>query len=404
MRQPLCGYKVIELATVVAAPTAGRVMSDFGASVIKIETPAEGDFIRKTADALQLPTEKDNNPLFDLYNSGKKLLSLNLKTEEGLAIFFRLLEGADVFITNMREKSLIKLGIDYGSIKDRFPSLVYAHLAGYGPKGPDSERPGFDTTAFWLRSGAAVDSVLPGNLPVRPPFGMGDTATAGYFLSGILMALLARDKSGMGTYIESSLFNSGLWHSSAYILNCQPQYGRKYPPDRYDPWDPVSDFYKCSDGEWIAPVKKVYEKERFIFAEVFDIPEFVEDPDYESLSRMAKSGKKAECTRKLEEAISKKASEEWVRILTENDVPCERAAHYIEAQADPQAWENSYLEAVSYPGEITSAVPTPPIVFSEYERRSFRRQGYIGKDTDEVLEELGYTRQEIEEMKHKGVL
>lgn len=401
---PLSGYKVVELATVVAAPTAGRVMADFGAEVIKVEMPGSGDLLRAMGDAHQLPVEPDNNPLFDLFNAGKKVVAINLKSPDGMEALLRLLEDADVFLTNTRMRSLVKMGLGYETLKERYPRLIYAHFSGYGNRGPESERPGFDTTAFWLRSGAAVDWSLPGAFPVRPTFGFGDIATSGYFLDGILMALLARERTGKGTLIETSLFGSGLWHNAPYVVNCQPQYGRQLPADRYDPWDPLSDFYACSDGEWLAPVKKVYAKDRFVFARLFDFPEMAEEGDFRSLDAMRRAGKISECSRRIAEAMEKKSSKEWAEMFSENDIPCERGAHFCELYRDEQAWANEFLENVAYPGDVTTAVPVPPIRFSAYARRSFQQQTRVGADTDEILGGLGYSEEQLRTMREEGAI
>lgn len=401
---PLEGYRVIELATVVAAPTAGRVMADFGAEVIKVEMPGTGDLLRMMGDAHQLPAEEDNNPLFDLFNTGKKVIAINLKAPAGMDALMRLLGNADVFLTNTRMRSLIKMGLGYEALKDRFPKLVYAHFSGFGNQGSESDRPGFDTTAFWLRSGAALDWSLPGSFPIRATFGFGDIATSGYFLDGILMALLAREKTGKGTLIETSLFGSGLWHNSPYVVNTQPQYGRRLPAERYDPWDPLSDYYQCSDGEWIAPVKKVYAKDRFIFAKLFDFPEMAEDGDYRSVDSMRSSGRIPECSRRIAEAMKKKSSSEWAQLFTESDIPYEKAAHISEAYRDQQAWANGFLENVEYPGDVTTAIPVPPIHFSEYGRRPFCKQDAVGTNTDEVLGSLGYSEEQLRKMREEGAI
>lgn len=151
---PLAGVRVLELATVVAAPTAARIMAAYGAQVIKVEAP-NGDLLRPLGTAHQLPAEDGNNPLFDLFNAGKELAAINLKTPEGMALFHRLLARSDVFITNVRMRSLEKMGLGYETLKEAYPRLIYAHFSGFGLTGPDVDRPGFDSTAFWLRSGAS---------------------------------------------------------------------------------------------------------------------------------------------------------------------------------------------------------------------------------------------------------
>ena len=151
-KMPLEGIRVVELATVVAAPTASRVLCAFGAEVIKVETKI-GDEMRRAGEFEMVVCEDDKNPLFTIQNSGKRLTSIDLKNPDGKAAFLKLLETADVFLTNVRLPSLGRLGLDYETLHKAYPGLVYAHFSGFGPKGPDAAKPGFDSTAFWLRSG-----------------------------------------------------------------------------------------------------------------------------------------------------------------------------------------------------------------------------------------------------------
>ena len=150
--KPLEGVKVVELASFVAAPTAGRMMAEMGADVIRVESTA-GDPWRFYGANCGLPITDEENPLFDIYNLGKKDIQLNTKTPEGKEILFHLLDEADVFITNNRLKSLVRSGLDYESLKDRFPKLIYGLVTGYGQTGPDVDAPGYDGVAFFSRSG-----------------------------------------------------------------------------------------------------------------------------------------------------------------------------------------------------------------------------------------------------------
>ena len=155
-KMPLEGIRVVELATVVAAPTASRVLCAFGAEVIKVETKI-GDEMRRAGEFEMVVCEDDKNPLFTIQNSGKRLTSIDLKNPDGKAAMLKLLETADVFLTNVRLPSLGRLGLDYETLHAAYPGLVYAHFSGFGPKGPDAAKPGFDSTAFWLRSGPMAD-------------------------------------------------------------------------------------------------------------------------------------------------------------------------------------------------------------------------------------------------------
>ncbi len=402
INMPLEGIRIIELASVVAAPTAGRVLAHFGAEVIKIEAPS-GDVLRKVGDMHWLPIEDGNNPLFDQFNTGKQLMAIDLKKPEGMQVLLRLLEQADVFLTNTRMRSLEKIDLGYETLKQRFPRLIYAHFSGFGLAGPDRDRPGYDTTAFWMRTGACGDAVLPGDFPARPSYAFGDIATAGYFLSGILTALLGRERSGHGTLVETSLLNSGIWMSGPYVVNTQPAYGHQLPEGRYEPWNPFSDYYLCRDGKYICPVAKLYPKDRFMMAEVFEMPELAEDPDLATISSMKKAGKEPAVVQRLEHAIAQKDSEEWIRIFSEHDIPYETIRQISDIVNDEQAWANDYLERVNYP-DTETVVPVPPVKFSDYRRKPYRIQGSIGADTDTILANAGYSEDEIAQLKENHAI
>ena len=398
LQLPLSGIKVIELATVVAAPTAGRVLSDYGAEVIKIEMPPAGDLLRVTGRGHQLPTEPDNNPLFDLFNSGKKLTSINLKSPEGKEVLYKLLEDADVFISNTRMRSLVKMGLGYEDLKEKFPKLIYAHFSGFGLRGEDVDRPGFDVTAFWLKTGGALDFVPEGQRPIRPAYGFGDIATSSAFVSGILMAIIGREKTGKGSLVSTSLYTSGIWCNAAFVLNAQDHYGRKYPEALYEHWDPFSDYYQCSDGKWLSVTEKIYAKDKYVFADIFDIPELLTDPDMETLVTMREAGKVSMVTQKVIKAMLTKTSVEWQQILDSYDIPNELGIHYDEVYKQPQAWANNCLEEVEYP-EGKTAMPMPQIEFSAYDRKPFTKVKSVGGDTDELLKTAGYTEDEIKHLR-----
>lgn len=400
---PLSGYKVIELATVVAAPTAGRLMAEFGADVIKIEPPS-GDPLRGIGEMHMLPTDDGNNPMFDVFNTGKKLTSINLKSPEGHDVLMKMLSSADIFLTNTRMQALEKLGLDYETLKEKFPSLIYAHFSGFGLSGPDRNRPGYDSTAFWMRTGAVLDWMPNPSFPIRPSYAFGDIASSSYFLNGILIALLAREKSGHGTLVSTSLFNAGIWMNAPSVINAQPQYGRVYPNGRWDPWNLFNDYYRCSDGVWISPICKNYQRDRPLLAKLFSMPELVDDPDCEAVGLMRRAGKLEGYMRHLAAVIEGKSSAEWIELFKECDLPYEIVGSVQELYRDPQAWANGYFENVDYPDGCETAMPVPPIVLGEYDRRDFVPQGALGADTDSILSDMGYSEEEIKNLKTSKVV
>lgn len=398
---PLKGIKVLELATVVAAPTVARMMASYGADVIKVESPS-GDLLRSIGAGFCLPVEPDNNPLYDLCNSGKKMVALDLKKPEGMAVFHKLLAQSDVFVTNVRMRSLEKMGLGYDNLKEKYPRLIYGHFSGFGLTGPDVDRPGFDSTAFWLRSGASQDWLTPGAFPLRPSFAFGDLATASSFLSGILMALYGRSSTGHGTLVSTSLQHSGIWCSACAVLDSQ--YGREYPVSRYQPWNPFSDLYECADGEWLAVMEKEYVRDKATMARILDLPELLNDPRYQDLATMRESGVTEVLSRKLEALMRSRPCKEWERLFDENDIPNERLLHYREIPQDAQAVANNVFDRISYKDGATPAFATPPIRFSDYGKRDTEQAGYIGADTDTVLAELGFSPEQIRKLRESSVI
>ena len=166
MFKPLEGVKVIDLTYFVAGPGAAKILADWGADVIKVE-PSFGDPGRGTGGTMNDPTEKDCNPFYTAYNANKRGLSLNLKAQEGKDILDKLLETADVFITSYRTGALVRLGLDYDTLSKKHPHIIWAQINGFGDFGPAKDNPGFDTVAFWARSGAMIDIAEKNTSPIR---------------------------------------------------------------------------------------------------------------------------------------------------------------------------------------------------------------------------------------------
>ena len=205
---PLENVRVVELATYLAAPTCARVMADWGADVIKVE-PLQGDVYRSNGPAQGCPTTEVANPTFDNHNAGKKYVSLNLRSEAGMEVLHELLKNADVFITNNRNDALAAMHLTYEELKDKYPTLIYAQILGYGDKGPDCNKPGFDYTAFFSRAGILADLAPAGGPPCSVVPGLGDHSASLSLVSGICAALFSRVKTGKGQKVDCSLLQVG---------------------------------------------------------------------------------------------------------------------------------------------------------------------------------------------------
>ena len=403
IKMPLEGIKVVELATVVAAPTAGRMLSAYGAEVIKVES-LTGDDYRVAGNFECVVCEDYKNPLFTIQNSGKKLVSIDLKQPDGKKAMLRLLDGADVFLTNVRTGGLQRLGLDYESLHERFPRLVYAHFSGFGPKGPVASNPGFDSTAFWLRSGPMADWQVPGSFPFNPTYAFGDMATSSVLFSGILMALIGRERTGHGTRVDTSLFASGIWCNAVAVVSHQPQFGGKRPLDPLRPADPFSQFYMCSDGKWIGIFDNEYQRDLPKFAKLFGMPDLVENPKYASLSALAESDAIVEFVQRLNELFLTRSSGEWREYLSSNNVSCEVMHCIRDVSTDEQALANGYVKELKFKDGLSVMMPRPPVHFSDYEQRDYVPTGRIGEDTNRVFMAMGYTEEEISQLRDKKTI
>ena len=343
MKKPLEGYTVIDLTTFVAAPTAARLMADMGARVIKVEPP-KGDAWRASGIGMG-PSRfnKEENPVFDLYNNGKDLISLNLKTEEGMAVMQQLLSQADIFITNNRPASLARMGLDYDTLHAKYPKLIYGIVLGYGAKGPDADKKAFDTTAFWSRSGFLRDQamILPDGQyePVNAPSSVGDSYTGTVLAMQILAAILQRQESGEGQYISASLYHVGMFAMSTMIV------GQQYEGDRVQPETrakarPAGGPMECADGEWIY----LADSPNLIF-ELAGRQDLLEEERLLPANRF-KAENRGYLLDSLRQCIKTKTAAQWLEILREHDGTTVQLPHFGANATDPQAVENDFVRKV----------------------------------------------------------
>lgn len=399
MSGPLSGIKVVELATFVAAPVVGRVLADLGADVIKVEPP-EGDAWRRTGISYLPRFSAEENPVFDIYNTGKKHISLNLKTPEGMDALLRLLADADVFITNTRVKSLEKLGLDYDTLKVKFPRLVYAIVQGYGPKGPDKDKPAFDTTAFWSRGGFLRD-MSPLNehyTPVSQPSGVGDTATGFLLLAEIASALFNRTRTGKGDYVSSTLFHNGVFCFGCMNIITQRPFGKTYPASRVDLGVPAGS-YMCSDGEWVYFTLANAAKTVPAVCKMIGREDLLTDPGFQPGQRYKNRHIYYPIFR---DAFASKPSTHWLKLADELDITFVRMAHFADVSEDPQAWENGYVEHVTFKNGAVDVMPASPIEMESCTPPKTVPAPLNGHDTVEILASLGYTPEQIEAMLASG--
>ncbi|MBU5229264.1 CaiB/BaiF CoA transferase family protein [Intestinimonas butyriciproducens] len=401
MFKPLDGVKVIDLTYFVAGPGAARILADWGADVIKVE-PSFGDPGRGTGATMSCPTVKDCNPFYTAYNANKRGLSLNLKSDEGKAVLYKLLESADVFVSSYRTGALKRLGLDYDSLSKKFPHLIWAQINGFGDFGPAKDNAGFDTVAFWARSGAMIDITEKDTSPVNPLIGFGDATTSCSLSGGICAALYQKAKTGKGCKVMVSLFAQAIWSESAGMVSTQ--YGDEYPKTRLNPGSPVMDTFKSADDKWFY--MSILEPDRYNDALMKELGrnDLVGDPRY--CTAVAAKAHSSELVEILSAEFAKHTMDEIAAMFARADIAYDRVQHIKEVLDDPQALENMYIIPVENRDGTVTKQPMTPIRFATTEPARIediaptmeRQAPLVGEHSAEILKEHGYTDEDIQKL------
>lgn len=400
---PLEGIRVLDLSNFLAASTAGRIMAEWGADVIKIEPPS-GDTYRNNGPYMNIPIYDrgvTGNPSYDNENGNKRWMALNLKSEDGMRIFQKLLETADVLITNYRPGALKKLGLAYEDLKEKYPRLVMGSILGYGKRGPAKDKPGFDYTAFYARSGLMADAAPRDGDLVNTVAGLGDHFAATALVAGVNAALLRRTVTGKGELVEASLFQAGCFALSSGFLSAYS--GKPWPRTRLEPNNSTSNIYKCRDGEWFYLAATAYDKQwADVAVKVLGRPDLAEDPRFVTRKAVEEQGTMEEQVRIMDEIFATKTYAEWAEIMTKADIAFEKAQHFTEVVQDPQALENEYVFYHEYPNGKKAPFAHSPAAFASCSWPAFQPAKLTGADTEDILREMGYQEEEIRALLDSG--
>ncbi|PWC17944.1 CoA transferase [Brenneria roseae subsp. roseae] len=394
-KKALEGVTVVELATFIAVPAAGRILADMGAKVIKIES-LDGDNLRYTAPTEGRPLDQHENTTFDLENANKYGIALNTKTETGRKILFQLLEKADIFLTNWRPKARERAGLDYETLKKQFPHLVYACVTGYGDTGPDKDLPGFDYTAFYARGGILGSLYQKGTVPMNVIPGLGDHQCAMGLVSGVLAAYIRAKNTGQGEYVSTSLLHTAIYTQAIMIQAAQyKDYGQSYPIDRRTTTSPFILAYKTKDDRFIQICMPVYDAYYPKFIRCIGRPDLAEDERYTRLQEVARHKRSPELYDIICQQMEQKTVNEWKTIFLENDIPFSVAQVWEEILDDEQAWAIDTFYRMKYANGSEKALVRPPIVFLESGLPDYKRGPLLGEDTPAILKDLGYSDSDI---------
>jgi crotonobetainyl-CoA:carnitine CoA-transferase CaiB-like acyl-CoA transferase len=403
--RPLCGIRVVEAAGYHAAPGAGATLAELGAEVIKIENP-QGDPERHqrrdgTDPIRTAMLDRDEwSVLYDLSNKGKRGICLDLKTHEAQAILSKMIETADVFLTNMPPSTRPRLGTDYERLSAVNPRLVYCSLTAFGPEGPMADQNGFDSL------GQAMSGMMhvAGNL-VPGPLGLIllDQAATIVATNAITTALLARELQGHGQDVHVSLLGAATWLMQTNLLASSVN-----GSDVDTSWNrlrnsPNSNVYQAGDGRWILVVKVPEETYFPTLCEVLGLPELPEDPRFST--REQRMQHRAEMYDAIDGTFKSRPAEEWLTALRDAGFLVAPVNNFLDVVNHPQVLANSYVVDFDHPVLGPVKVPQVPIRFgkSDQPKVSAAPQD-IGQDTDDVLNELGFDDDTIRDLRSRAVV
>jgi crotonobetainyl-CoA:carnitine CoA-transferase CaiB-like acyl-CoA transferase len=392
------GLKVIDCASFIAGPAAATVMSDFGAEVIKIEPPGMGDPYRRRATPPTGPGLA-TNPGFVLDGRNKKSLALDLRIPAAQAVLRRLVATADVFITNYPPPVRRRLKIAFEDLAPLNQRLIYASFTGYGETGPEADKPGFDATAWWARSGL-MHLVRAGEetAPARSLPGMGDHPSAMATYGAIVTALYQRERSGRGGYVSSSLLANGLWANGCSVQAALCGEKVVPQPPRERGLNALRVHYRCRDGRWlllsIAADEWRWEKlKECLAASALDDPRFATVALRETHAQ--------ELIRILDGIFATRDQTEWRAILDAAGLIFGIVADMEEITGDPQMLASEALVPFA---DGSSLTVNSPIWISGQQKVQPRPAPSIGEHSEAVLREAGYTDAEIQALRAERVI
>ena len=404
MTLALEGIKVIEVAQWAAAPMGGRLLADLGADVIHIENPATGDAHRhfqavkdeQGRAGAGVPSKVNYN--WELYNINKRGMTLDLALPTGREILSRLVSQADVFTSNLRPFEISKFGLEYDTLSQDNPGLIYAVLTGYGRQGPHRDSPGYDIISYWARTAIPYLVDAAGFRPA-----IGDNIGGLMLAFGIMTALLVRERTGIGPEVDVSLFGTGIFQMSFDISGAlieRREFNEWRPHDRESSFNPLVGGYVTKDGRQF--VLMCLQPDRYWpqVCQALEQEDLVDDPRFRSFE--ARASNRAELYAILDKAFASKTLDEVRERFT--TIPSAPIQRLLEVVDDPQARANDFFLTLDHPSHGPIEVVAPPVKLSKTPATVRTAAPELGQHTEEILLELGYTWHDIDQLRGEGVI
>ena len=395
MEYLLEGVKVLDVASYVAGPAAATVMADFGADVIKVEPPS-GDNYRSLVAAYR------TNYYWSLTSRNKRDIAIDLRGKEGQAVLHKLVEGADVILVNFNASQLAKYNLEYETLKQINPRLIFAHITGYGTKGPDSGRRAYDVAAWWSRSGI-LDLMQPREQ--RPPNavgGVGDHASAMSLFSVIMMALFHRERSGAGSYVATSLAANGVWSNGMHLQAAIAGYNLADVMKEHGYRSHFMMPYCTRDGRYVQLVGADPVREWPLLCKALKHPEWLEDERFQDMVGIMEC--REELRQRFAEGFAKMNLVDVISALEAVDATFSVVETISDVLEDAHLIENEAIVKVESDNPDYQWTIGNPIEVGGFSKKPPKDGPEIGEHTRDILVEGGFSEEEILNLEQAGVV